>query len=123
MATQYIWEKEISKIEANLVTFADWSEKSYTDRQLQYVISEEPRNPTDNQMEMLKNLVPEVIDVLKTHNIRKWDLRDVLETIVDTFNNSFNVAVAKSFGTYRDDQHIMNCVEDITMSDIEAKSL
>lgn len=116
---QYVWEKEVVKIDGKHVEFADWSVEVFTKEQLKYIVTDEPKDATEQRDLMLKNLVPNILDALEKHNIRKWDLQAIFDVVFDSYNQSRYLAVAKAFGTYREWVNLQTLVEDIRVSDIK----
>lgn len=116
---QYIWEKEIKNVENDFVEFVDWTVETYNQEQQSYLITEKPADATKLQDLMLKNVVPKILDILDKHNIRKWDLQAILEVVVESYNHTWHLAVAKAFWTYREWVHFESLIWDIRVSDIK----
>jgi hypothetical protein len=114
----YIWEKEIQTIEGTKVTFVDGTEKVFTPKQIEYVVTDEMKDATQFHDLVTFNIAEELLWVLKTHNMRKWDLDTVLNLIVSSFNNKFLIAIGKKFGTFEEGKHASYFEENITMSDL-----
>ena len=116
----YIWEKQIEAISIDWTTvkFVDWTEQKFTEAQLKYIVTEEPMDAWHFQSLVLENVATDVLWVLQSHNIRKWDLQGVIETVVSSFNQNFLIAVGKAFGTYAEWKYPQQCQEDITMEQI-----
>jgi len=60
----YIGEKAIKGIKKNVVTFTDGTSKTYTDKQLTYVISKEPLDESKFAEAVLNILVKEVFSII-----------------------------------------------------------
>jgi len=114
----YIWEKEIQTIEETKVTFVDGTEKIFTPKQLEYIVTDEQKDATQFRDLVTYNITEELISVLQEHNMRKWDLDTVLNLIVSSFNNKFLIAIGKKFGTFEEGKHPAYFEENITMSDL-----
>lgn len=114
----YIWEKEVSKIDGNLVTFTDDTTKTFTEKQLSYLVTEEPKDATAIQGLMLDNIVPEIFQVLLEHNVRKWDINAIVQTLIWSYNQNFNIAIWKAFWTFKEWAYPESYPENITMEDI-----
>lgn len=71
MDKTYIGEQEIKGIEKNVVTFADDTTKEYTEKQLTYLVTEEPKDLSAVRDLMITNILPDMIKVLADHNVRK----------------------------------------------------
>jgi len=67
----YLGQKEIKGAKKGVVTFMDGTQKTYTEKQLSYIITKEPKDPTQMRDLMLDNVIPEVMKILEEHNIRK----------------------------------------------------
>lgn len=119
---KYIWEKKIKSIEWNLVTFSDWQKKIYTPKQLEYIITTQPKDLTEFRNIVIDNVVVDFIEVMKKHDIKKWDIQAILNTVVWTYNRQFNIAVGKAFWTYEEWISSEYFPENIRISDIERVS-
>lgn len=114
----FIHDREIDKIEGNKVIFKDWGEANYTETQLKYIVTEEDLDDNQFRNLILENVAEDVLGVLQKHNIRKWDLSPIIETVISSFNQNFLIAVWKAFGTYSENKYPAQMQEDITMEDI-----
>lgn len=114
----YIWEKEIKDVEGTKVTFVDGTECEYTKKQLEYMITKEPKDDTALREIVLENVAKDVLAVIQEHNIKKGDLSPLLQCIVDSFNQNFFIAVGKAFGTYQEWINPVFYQENIRMNDI-----
>ena len=121
-AKLYVGDKEVLKIQWNVVIYVDWSEEELTEKQLTYMVTKEPQDPTQMRDLMLKNVVPEVMDVLEAHNTRNGDFVAIVETIKASFDHTFQVAVWKAFWTYREWVHADYFQDDIRVSDLKRVS-
>jgi len=116
---QYIWEKEIVKIDGNFVEFTDGTVSKYTEKQLSYLVTEEPKDATQIRDLLLKAITPELLDILDKHDVRKWDLQAIFDTLFGSYNQTWYVAIAKAFWTYREWVYPETLVEDIRISHIK----
>lgn len=114
----FIQDREVEKIEGNKVIFKDGGEVEYTETQLKYIVTEDSLDEWQFRNLVLENVATDVLAVLQRHNIRKWELQPVIETVVSSFNQNFLIAVGKAFGTYAKDKYPMQMQEDIRMEDI-----
>jgi hypothetical protein len=115
----FIWEKEIKEVIGNKVIFKDGSEtEEYNEKQLWYLITKEPKDETELRNIVLENVARDVLDVIQEHNIKKWELSPLIQCIVDSFNQSFFIAVGKAFGTYQEWINPVFYQENIRMNDI-----
>ena len=117
--TLYLWDKEIKWVKKGVVTYVDGSQETYTEKQLTYMVTKEPQDLTTMRDNLLKNIVPEMLKVLEEHNIRKWDLWAILDTIISSFDYSYYTAMGKAFWTYKEWGYYESFREDIRMSDIK----
>jgi len=115
---QYFWEKPIKKIVSNVVFFEDGTEKVLSDKQLEYLITETPIDPSAFRDLVLDNVTPELLKVFEDHNVTKWDVQAIVWTLIGTYNHYFNTAVGKAFGTYEDGKHPESFPEQISYLDI-----
>lgn len=119
MSKKYYWEKEIINVVDNTITL-EWDKEIYlTDKQLSYLVTNEKQDLTQLQNLMIKNVNPELLNVLEAHNIRKWDFQAILATLVSSFNEWFNQAIWKAFWTYEEWIHSDNFTDNIRVSDID----
>ena len=117
---KYIWEKEVKTIqEDNIVVFADDTTKYFTDKELAYSLTDEPKDATAFRDLMLDTIVPKMLEVFDEYNIRKWDIQLVIQEIVSTYNNTFNIAVGKAFWTFEEWKHSDFFPEEIRISEIK----
>lgn len=116
---QYIGELQVKSIEWNLVMFEDGTSKEYTDKQLTYMVCDTKKDLSEARDLMIDNLVPEIITLLEQHNIRKGDLSAIINTVIDSYNEAFNVAIWKAFWTYRAGVNSQYFTEDIEISNIK----
>lgn len=115
----YIGEKEIKEVIGNKIIFKDWTEtEEYNEKQLEYLITKEPKDETELRNIVLENVARDVLDVIQKHNIKKWELSPLIQCIVDSFNQSFFIAVGKAFGTYQEWINPVFYQENIRMNDI-----
>ncbi len=56
----YIADKEIEKIDWTIVYFKDGTSCEYTETSIQYIVSEEPKDPTEFQQIIINNVLPEI---------------------------------------------------------------
>ena len=116
---QYIGELQVKSIEWNLVMFEDGTSKEYTDKQLTYMVCDTKKDLSEARDLMIDNLVPEILTLLEQHNIRKGDLTAIINTVIDSYNEAFNVAIWKAFWTYRAGVNSQYFTEDIEISNIK----
>lgn len=114
----YIWEKQIKDVKDNLVIFMDGTEETYTDKQLEYMITNEPKDESELRNIVMENVAKDVLEVIQEHNIKKGELSPLIQCIVDSFNQNFFIAVGKAFGTYQEWINPVFFQENIRMNDI-----
>lgn len=115
----YIGDKEIKGVKENVVTYADGSTETFTEKQLTYMITKEQRDLTQLRDLLLLNVVPEMMDVLEAYNIRRGDLDAIIRTIVSSYNNTLDIAIGKAFWTYKEWSNPANFQDDIRVSDLK----
>jgi hypothetical protein len=71
MQTLYIGQKEVKNIENNIAYFTDDTSKEYTEKQLTYMVTDEPQDLTQQQLLVARKVAKEVLELLQAHNIRK----------------------------------------------------
>lgn len=147
---KFIWELEVKGIVDGIVTFTDDTEVFYTEKQLSYMVTDEPKDLTAQRELVLDNVVPEVLaaiqsevigeeptnivakilEVIEKHNIRRGDFaaimdrtsykfKLILDTTVKSYNEVFNKAIWKAFGTYKEWRASEYFFEDIRVTDMK----
>ena len=114
----YIGEKEIKGIKGNIVTYKDDTTQTFTETQLQYIITKEPKDLTDFRDLVFKNVVGDMLDLLEKHDVKKWDLDSMWTMLIWSYNEAFAIAIGKAFWTYKEGIHSDYFMENIKMSDI-----
>lgn len=114
----FIWEKEVEKIEENTVSFKDGTVEDFTDRQLQYIVTDEATDLSGMRALLLENAVGDFMTILEDHNIKKVDLEPILDGITASYNDAFLQAVGKAFGTYDEDKNPLVFQQNISLADI-----
>ena len=115
---QYIWEKEIINIIDGWAVFVDWTYGIYTEKQLSYIVTDEPKDPSAFNQLVLDNVIADMLQVLIAHNVRKWEIQGIITWLVGSYNQNFNIAVGKAFWTYEEWKYPEFFPENIRMSDI-----
>ena len=145
---QYIGDKEIVGIKGNEVIFKDWDTQTYTPKQLEYMITEDSKDASafadlvvesvtkDVIKEIQANDVTDVVGtvwkilkVYEDHDIMNWQvdvignkvmtiMRNLMETVVLSYNRAYEQAVWKAFWTYKWGVHTKLFIENIKVSDI-----
>ena len=115
---KYIWEKEIKDIKWDIVTFTDDSTMSYTDKELGYLVTKEPSDPTKMRELVFQNVIPKLMQVLEDYNVRQWDISAVLNGCQEIYKQKLETAVWKAFWTYEKGLHYRYFTENIRCSDI-----
>lgn len=146
--TQFIGEQKIKSIDGTLVTFIDDTQKTYTEKQLTYMISEEPKYLSEMQELIVLNVVPDVVkaiqtwdldydkeiamdvlNVLQTHDVRMGDSSKILgtvmakidiifKTVISSIDEPYYEAIGKAFWTYVEGRPSKDFRDNIRMSDI-----
>lgn len=60
----FIGQKEVDRVESSTVYFVDGTQKEYAPKQLEYLITEEDKEPTEYVQHIMNNIMPEVQTVL-----------------------------------------------------------
>lgn len=116
---RYYGEKKIKRIVSNIAYFDDDTDKVLTDKQMEYLVTDEPKDLTAFRDLVFKNVVADMMEVLIRHNIRKGDLQPILNWIVGAYNQTFNKAVWKAFGTYDESEPVEYWPENVSILDIQ----
>ena len=115
----YIWEKEIKWVKKNIVTFMDGTKDTFTEKQLKYMITKEKNDLTAQRDQLIKEMIPEVMDILEQYNIKQVDLGNILEAIKSSYRYTLDVAVGKAFGTYTQNGSPEDFWDNIRVSDLK----
>ena len=115
----YIGEKEIKWVKDCLVTYKDWTTQTFTEAQLQYVITKEPKDLSDFRDIVLKAVCNDMLDLLEKHDVKKWDVDAIWTMVIWSYNEAFSYAVGKAFWTFEEWRHVQYFMEDIKISDIK----
>jgi len=67
----YIKEKEIESISDTTVTFKDWTTETYTVDQMEYIVTDEPKDPSQYREILFDKLMPLIMDIVH------WDNTDL----------------------------------------------
>lgn len=117
--TMFIWSNEIDQIEWNVVTFKDWTTKTYNSKELEYLKSEEPRDLTQLRDSLIKSIIPEIMQLIEDYNVKKWDLQVIIQAIIESYNYNFYTAIWKAFWTYDEVKHPSYFQENIDFNTIK----
>ena len=115
----YIGDKEIKWVKKGVVTYVDGSQETLTEKQLSYMVTKEPKDLTAMRDLLIDNVVPEILRLLEEHDVRKWDLWAILDTVISSFDYSYYTAMGKAFWTYKEWGYYESFRDDIRMSDIK----
>jgi hypothetical protein len=61
----------VQSIEGTTVTFVDGTNAEFTAKQLEYIVTDEPKDLTQFRDLTNYRMVEEIIEVLKAHNMKK----------------------------------------------------
>jgi len=144
----YIGQKEIKSIDNTVVTFTDDTTKTYTEKQLSYMVTDEPKDLSEERDLLLSNIIPEIISavqkgdfdnendiiidilgILQNHNIRFGDFDSILANVFmkfdsifkgvgSSFNQGFLESLGKAYGIYTEWEPATNFRDNIRVSDI-----
>lgn len=68
---QYLGQLEVEKVEGNAVTLKDGTIKTLTDKQLQYMLTDEEKDLTASRNLMLDVCVADILKILEEHDVQK----------------------------------------------------
>jgi len=119
---QFIWEREIKSVKWNVVEFIDGTKETFVDAQLEYIITNEPKDATEFQEIEVKAILKDLLDIVEKHDLRKWLISIVVERLVWSYNEAFLLAVGKAFWTYKEGVYPETFQENIKISDIKRLS-
>lgn len=68
---QYLGQLEVEKVEGNVVTLKDGTTKTLTDKQLQYMLTDEEKDLTASRNLMLDVCVADILRILEEHDVQK----------------------------------------------------
>lgn len=119
---QYIGEKEVVSIEDTIVTCKDWEEEEeieLTPRQLQYMITDEPKDATAVREMIIVEFARDMLQIIEQHDVRKWDIDAILNVLVQSYNGFFNTAIGKAMWTYDETKHHSLYIDELRVSDLK----
>jgi hypothetical protein len=120
---QYIGEKEIQEVSWNIVKFIDWTEETFTDTQLEYVITDEQKDYTAFEDIVVKAITDDVhkvlgevdiydpvkcawkiLEVYEDHNIKMNEVdaiwfnvlslvKEIMQVVADSYMAGYKIAV------------------------------
>jgi len=114
----FIGEKEVSNVLENKVTFVDGTEKEYSQKILDYVLTKEPKDLTAMRDLVGLHVADEILEVLKAHDVQKGYINHIFNLVVHSHEMMFATAIGKAFGTYEEGRHPSSFEENVKMSDI-----
>ena len=133
----------------NEVTFKDETTEIFNDKQLEYFITEEQKDATQFNEIVIKQILNDVIEVFKdadpndltdiaakilmayeAHDIKMsqvdtvwirflWLMREIIQTVADSYMVWYKLAVWKAFWTYQEWLHHDYFIDNIKVSDIK----
>ena len=115
----FIGEKEVSKVEGTTVSFADGTEMVYTEKALEYIVTEEAKDATAFRDLTNMHIADDILEIFKAHDIRKGDINNVLNLVIHSHEMMFATAIGKAFGTYQEGKHPAGFEESVRMSDFK----
>ena len=116
---KYFGEKAIEKMVGNILFFEDKTEKVLSDKQMEYLVTDEPKDATQTRDLVLDNVIPDIMQILIQHNVKKGDIQSIVNGILASYNQTFLTAVWKAFGTYEEWKPVESYPENISIIDIE----
>lgn len=122
----FIWEKEVKEITGTLVQFVDGSECTFTQKALDYIVTEESKDPSafqelivenvaqavlkafdasdryDADIENVNKIQDLILTVFEEHDIRKGDLTVVIQRVIDKYWRPFDLVIKQVGYSYND---------------------
>lgn len=147
--TLYVWEKEVDEIKGNIVKLKDWAEYEFTDKQLEYVVTDTQKdlsafyelcieNVSKDVISAIKScesddtmtIAAKVLEVYEAHNIKMNQVdavgvavmtyvKEIMELAVQSYMRGYKQAIWKAFWTYEEWIHADYFVDNIKISDIK----
>lgn len=114
----YIWEKEVKKVDGLVVEFADGTTKEYTERQLQYLVTDETKDATAYRDLIVKEVVIDMMKIIEAHNVKKSQLDAICNSLIGWYHKVLSEAIGKAFWTFDETMHHSHYMEDISVQDI-----
>jgi len=90
---KYFGEKAIEKMVGNILFFEDKTEKVLSDKQMEYLVTDEPKDATQTRDLVLDNVIPDIMQILIQHNVKKGDIQSIVNGILASYNQTFLTAV------------------------------
>ena len=115
----YIGEKKIKDVKDNLVIFEDGSQETFTTKQLEYIVTKEPKDWSQFRELEIQKMAIAILETMIEHDIKKWLVDPVLDRVIWSYNDAFSTAVGKAFWTYREDMNPVDMTANIKISDIQ----
>lgn len=121
MENKYIGEKLLKSVDGTLVTYDDWSTQQFkTERQLQYLISDEPRDESAISDTVVTEVVKDLMDiVLGNHDVKKSDIDRIIQYFATSYDREFAIRIAKKLWTYNEQRARQHYIGDIRLSDLD----
>lgn len=121
MKNQFIGEQLLKSVNGTTVIFDDWTITEYkSERQLSYLISNEPRDATQLQNAIVREVAGDLMDIIFwNHDVRKWDIDPIIQTFIGSYDKHFMEWIGKKLGTYKDGRPYQFCIEDVRLSDLD----
>lgn len=119
MKKQFLWEKQIDGINNNIITLKDGTEVELTEKQMKYMISDKSVDASKQREILLDTVVPEILMILEEHDVMQGDIQAIRQTVVDSYDRSYMIALGKAFGTYEPNKPFQSLRDAIRVSDIK----
>lgn len=114
----FIWEKEVLSVEWSKVVFVDDTTVELTERQLQYLVTDEMKDATAYRDLVVKEAVSDMMKIIEAHNIKKSQLEAISNALIGWYHKVLAEAIGKAFWTYDETLHHSHYMEDISVKDI-----
>lgn len=146
---QYIGDRIVKSINDNVVVFKDGDSKTFTAKQLEYIVTDKELDATAFEEMILIAIVKDMLKAMKSsdlesthestksllqvyedHDIKMSQvdkvnqimlsmIKNIIQNTADNYMIWYKEAIGKVFGTYKEWLHYDFFVEDIKVSDIK----
>lgn len=114
----FIWEKEVKKVDGTEVTFKDGSVKTYTTKNLKYLLSEEKTDDTQLRDRTAEEVAMDVLNVLEEHDIQVVDFPKVVDHVNQSLANFQIKSHLVAIGMYDTEENIPQQSRRVRISDL-----
>ena len=97
----YIGSKQIKDNNDWLITFEDWTSQKYTQKALEYLITDKPIDPSTLQDISCIAVAKDIVSSLLEHDVRLSDLNTIFAIVQWTIDTERSRFLCKSTGLYK----------------------